>query len=61
MSNLINEFAIRLVKPLVALLLGAALDWALVSFAGARSSVELAVLCWLGATAFILLVQESPL
>ncbi len=61
MSNLVNEFVLRLAKAAAALLLAALLDWILVSFAGARGSVELALLCWLSAAAFILLVEESPI
>jgi len=61
MSNLVNELLLRLAKAAVALLLGAVLDWILVSFAGATATVELALLCWLSASAFILLVQESPI
>lgn len=61
MSNLVNELLLRLAKAAVALVLGAVLDWILVSFAGAAASVELALLCWISASAFILLVQESPI
>lgn len=61
MSNLVNELLLRLAKAAVALILGAVLDWTLVSFAGATGTVELALLCWLSASAFILLVQESPI
>ena len=60
MSNLVGEFGLRLVKPIIALVLGGLLDWILVS-AGAAPSVELALLCWLSAAAFILLVQEGPI
>ena len=59
MSNLINELLLRLIKPLIALLLGALVYWIATAFAGAAGSVELALLCWLSGTAFILLVQES--
>jgi len=59
MSNLINELLLRLVKPLITLILGAAIYLVATGPAGAAGSVELALLCWLSATAFILLVQES--
>jgi hypothetical protein len=61
MSNLINELLLRLVKPLIALVLGAVIYFIATGPAGAAGSVELALLCWLSATAFILLVQESIL
>jgi hypothetical protein len=59
MSNLIYELLLRLVKPLIALILGAIIWFVATGPAGATGSVELALLCWLSATAFILLVQES--
>jgi len=58
-SNLIYELLLRLVKPLIALILGAVIWFVATGPAGASGSVELALLCWLSATAFILLVQES--
>ena len=61
MSNLINELLLRLVKPLLALIIGAVIYLVAIGPAGAAGSVELALLCWLSATAFILLVQESIL
>ena len=61
MSNLVNEFLLRLAKAAAALVLGLLLEWVLVSFAGATASVELALLCWLSAAAFVLLVEESPI
>jgi len=59
MSNLISELLLRLVKPGIALILGALIYLVATGVAGATGSVELALLCWLSATAFILLVQES--
>jgi len=61
MSSLVGEFLLRLAKAGAALIIGAILDWILVSFAGARPTVELALLCWLSAAAFVLLVEESPI
>jgi hypothetical protein len=58
-SNLLNELLLRLIKPLIALVLGALIYLVATGVAGAAGSVELALLCWLSATAFILLVQES--
>ena len=60
MSNLVVELLLRLVKPAIALVL--ALIVFLVAVAARRAaSIELALLAWLSATAFILLVQEGPL
>ena len=59
MAHLVNELLLRLVKPLIALILGALVYVVATGPAGASGSVELALLCWLSATAFILLVQES--
>jgi hypothetical protein len=59
MSNLVTELLLRLVKPMIALVLGAVIYLVATGPAGATASVELALLCWLSATAFILLIQES--
>ncbi len=61
MSNLVNEFALRLAKALAALILAAVLYVILTALAGAAGSVELALLCWLSSAALILLVEESPI
>ena len=59
-SNLVAEILLRFVKPVAAVLLGALVF--LVALAlGEPASVPLALLSWLSASAFILLVQESPL
>lgn len=60
MSNLVAEVLLRLVKPIAATLLAAALFLGLAAL-GASPSAELLLLCWIAAAAFILLVQESPL
>jgi hypothetical protein len=60
MSNLVIEILLRLVKPLAAALLGA-LVFAVAVVLGEPASVGLALLAWLSAAVFILLVQESPL
>ena len=60
MSNLLAEILLRLLKPAAAVLLGAIIF--LVGLAlGEPAGVGLALLSWLAAAAFILLVQESPL
>ena len=60
MSNLVVEILLRLVKPLFAALLGLVL-FAVAIGLGEPGSIVLALLCWLSAAAFILLVQEGPI
>ena len=59
MSNLLNELALRLIKAGIALLLGLILFVVLTGPVGVSGSVELALLCWLSAAAFILLVESG--
>jgi hypothetical protein len=59
-SNLLTEFALRLLKVAAALLLGLILYLVLVAI-GNPGGVELALLCWLSGAAFILLVESGPL
>ncbi len=60
MSNLVAELMLRLVKPLIAVVLGLVVY--LVALAlGEPGSIGLALLSWLSAAALILLVQEGPL
>jgi hypothetical protein len=61
MSNLVYEVLLRLAKAGMALLLGMLLFALLVGPFGAVASPELALLCWLSAAAFILLVETSPI
>ena len=61
MSNLIAEIALRLAKAGAAAALGLVLFAVLVGPFGNDASVELALLCWLAAGAFILLVETSPI
>ena len=61
MSNLVNELLLRLAKAVVAVVLGAILYWILVGPIGAAGSTELALMSFVAAAAFILLVQESPI
>jgi hypothetical protein len=60
MSNLVAEILLRLVKPVAAALLGL-LIYVVATALGEPGSISLALLSWLSAAAFILLVQESPL
>ena len=59
MSNLVNEILLRLAKAGIALLLAIVLYVILVGPFGAAASVELALLCWLSAAAFVLLVETG--
>ena len=61
MSNLVVEILLRLIKPAIALLL-AVIAWILaVLVLGNAPTVELALLCWLGGAAFVVLVESGPL
>jgi hypothetical protein len=59
MSNLVNEILLRLAKAGIALVLGIVLYVVLLGLFGATGSVELALLCWLSAAAFVLLVETG--
>ena len=61
MSNLLAEIALRLAKAVAAAILGVILYWLLTGPLGNSGSVELALLSWLSAAAFLLLVESSPL
>ena len=61
MSNLVAEIGLRMLKALVALVLGVVLYWVLTGPFGQTGGVELALLCWLAGAAFILLVETSPI
>jgi hypothetical protein len=61
MRELLFEIGLRLAKAVVAAVLGLIVWLVAVGPLGAPGSVELALLCWLSAAAFILLVQESPI
>jgi hypothetical protein len=59
--ELVFEILLRLAKALAAAVVGLGVWLVAVGLLGATGSVELALLCWLSAAAFILLVQESPI
>jgi hypothetical protein len=61
MGELLNEILLRLVKPALAVLLGAICWLVAVGPLGAEPSATLGLLCWLSGAAFILLVQEGPI
>jgi len=59
MSHLLNEIGLRLAKAGIALLLGIILYSFLTGPLGNTASVELALLSWLSAAAFVLLVETG--
>lgn len=61
MSNLVAEILLRLAKAGLAALLGLCLYGILVGPLGVHGSAELALLSWLAAAAFVLLVEEGPI
>ena len=61
MRELVFEILLRLSKALLAAILGLVVWLVAVGPLGAQGSVELALLSWLSAAAFILLVEESPI
>ena len=60
MSNLVAEILLRLIKPAAAAILGG-LIYVVTGWFDAPRTIEVVLLSWLSATAFILLVQEGPL
>ena len=61
MSNLLVEILLRLAKAAAAAILGLIVYAVLVGLLGVTGSAELALLCWLGGAAFVLLVETAPL
>jgi len=59
MSNLVNEILLRLAKAAIAAVVAIVLFLILVGPFGASGSVELALLCWLSAAAFVMLVETG--
>lgn len=59
MRYLVNEALLRLVKPLIALVLGLILYWVITGLLGEPGSALLALACWLSAGMLILLVEEG--
>lgn len=60
MSNLVIEMLLRLIKPALAIGLGAVV-FIVATALGEPPTLGLALLSWLAGAGFILLVQESPL
>jgi len=61
MSNLVFEILLRLAKAAAAAILGLVVYAVLVGLLRVTGSAELALVCWLGAAAFILLVETGPI
>lgn len=61
MSNLVGEVLLRLAKAGACLVLAVIIYLVAVGPADASGSVELALLCWVAACAFVLVVEESPI
>lgn len=61
MSNLLSEVLLRLLKAALVGLLALVLYVLLTGVVGETGSVALALLCWLSAAAFWLLIETSPL
>jgi hypothetical protein len=59
MSNLLAELLLRLIKPLVAAILGAVLYWIVTGPLGEAGSIALALLCWIAAAALVLLMETG--
>jgi hypothetical protein len=59
MSNLVIQILLRLAKAGIAALIGIVLYLVLVGPLAVAGSAELALLCWLSAAAFVLLVESS--
>ena len=59
MSNLVAELLLRLVKPAIALVIGAVIYGVATGPLGEPASVSLALLSWLSAAALVLLVESS--
>ena len=59
MMYLVNEALLRLIKPLIALVLGALLYWVLTTGIGEPGSALLGLVCWISAAAFIQLVETG--
>jgi hypothetical protein len=59
MSYLVNEALLRLIKPLIALLLGVVLYWIITGPLGEPGSAILGLACWISAGTFIQLVETG--
>jgi len=59
MKYLVNEALLRLIKPAIALVLGALLYLVITGVFGEPGSAVLALACWISAGTFILLAENG--
>ena len=59
MMYLVNEALLRLIKPLIALVLGAILYWIITGPVGEPGGAVVALGCWISAAAFVLLTENG--
>lgn len=59
MMYLVNEALLRLIKPLLALLLGLLLYWIITAVLGEPGSAILALGCWISAGVFVQLIETG--
>ena len=59
MRYLVNEALLRLIKPAIALVLGALLYFVITAVLGEPGSAVLALACWVSAATFILLAENG--
>lgn len=59
MRYLVNEALLRLIKPVIALVLGSLLYWVITGVFGEPGSAALALGCWISAAVFILLAENG--
>jgi len=61
MRELLFEVLLRLIKPLLATVLGAAVWFVAVGLLSAEATPLLFLVCWLCGGMFLLLTQEGPI
>jgi hypothetical protein len=61
MREMVFEVLLRVLKPLLATILGSAIWVLVVGILGAEGTPETFVLCWLAGAMLILLTQEGPI
>jgi hypothetical protein len=59
MTYLVNEALLRLIKPLIALVLGLLLYWTITAVLGEPGSTLLGLACWISAGVFVQLVETG--
>jgi hypothetical protein len=59
MMYLVNEALLRLIKPVIALILGLLLYWAITALLGEPGSILLGLACWISAGVFVQLIETG--